>query len=646
MRNSIITATLALLMVLSGTAQTIVEAEGFFDIDPGVGNGIPLGNSPAGAATTINGSLPLNLTGGFHAFYVRCKASTNLWSNARGRTVYVSNAAYQQPVVQEIVACEYFVDVDPGVGNGVDVPVTASPTTSSVFASVATSQSPGVHQLGVRFKASGGFWSNARMRSFIVRVANDTPIADEIVAAEYFFDTDPGVGNGNAIAVETPGLSVELNSSMAINLTPGVHQLYVRVKSEIGYWSVARGRAVIVSEEALLPTIHYIDAAEYYVDTDPGQGNGTPIAVPTASTVVIEELIDASSVPVGVHQLYIRVRSDQNVWSDFAVQEFTVTSDTQPIFTLQALHPLCAGTYTGTIEVTTVGGTPPFSYAWDGVVGNDTLFNAAAGPHQLIVSDGNDAIVLDTIITLVEPEDLIYTLGFTDVTCFGGNDGTAEVFGSGGVGDYVYDWNGFNPSQLIAGVYFFTITDGNGCDVSGSVGILQPDAISTSVNVTPASSPGACDGAAEVTITGGTAPFTIQWNDPNASIGASIGGLCEGEYSASILDANGCLSQSEAAVIVTGLQESARHDVQVLISPNPGDGLFRVNLTAAQAGDMLWSVVDSRGRLIAQAPLMQTGSIGTTFMIDLTDVSQGLYHLNIQFNGIVSSHRLMLNGSH
>ena len=105
MRTSIITATLALLMALSGTAQTIVEAEGFFDTDPGVGNGIPLGNSPSGSATVINGSLPLSLTSGFHAFYVRCKASNNLWSNARGRTVYVSNAAYQQPVVQEIVAC-------------------------------------------------------------------------------------------------------------------------------------------------------------------------------------------------------------------------------------------------------------------------------------------------------------------------------------------------------------------------------------------------------------------------------------------------------------------------------------------------------------------------------------------------------------
>jgi len=646
MRNSIITAILALLMALSGTAQTIVEAEGFFDTDPGVGNGIPLGNSPSGSATVINGSLPLNVSSGFHSFFVRCKASTNLWSNARGRTVYVSNAAYQQPVVQEIVACEYFIDTDPGVGNGVNVPVTASPTLASVFASVATSQSAGVHQLGVRFKASGGFWSNSRMRSFIVRSVNDTPVADQIVAAEYFFDADPGVGNGNAISVETPGLSVALSSNMAINLTPGVHQLYVRVKSDIGYWSNVRGRTVIVSEGALLPTIHYIDAAEYYIDTDPGQGNGTSIAVPTASTVEIDELIDASAVTVGVHQLYVRVRSDQNVWSNFAVHEFTVTSDTQPVFTLQALNPLCAGTNTGTIEVTTVGGTPPFSYAWDGVVGNDTLFNAAEGPHQLIVSDGNNAIVLDTTITLVSPEVLTYSMSSSNVSCFGGNDGTADVVASGGVGSYLYDWNGLNPDQLIAGVYFFSVTDGNGCDVSGSVSISQPDAITSSVSITPVSNSGACDGSAEVTISGGTAPFSIQWNDPNASVGASVDALCEGEYIASIEDANGCVSQSEAAVIATGIKERTGNDLLVVISPNPADGIFRVKITAAQAGEMLWTVTDSRGRVVAESSLAQTGSFGSAFTIDLTGMSQGLYHLNIGFNGNMSSHRLMLTGSY
>lgn len=646
MRTSIITATLALLMALSGTAQTIVEAEGFFDTDPGVGNGIPLGNSPTGSSTVINSSLPLNITSGFHSFFVRCKASTNLWSNARGRTVYVSNSAYQQPVVQEIVACEYYIDTDPGVGNGVDVPVTSSPTLASIVATVATSQSPGVHQLGVRFKASGGFWSNTRYRTFIVRTVNDSPIADQIIAAEYFFDTDPGVGNGNAIPLDAPGLSVALTASMAINLTPGTHQLFVRFKSDVGYWSNARGRTVIVTESALLPAIHYIDAAEYYIDTDPGLGNGTPIAVPTASTVDIDEIIDASAVALGVHQLYIRVRSDLNVWSDFAVQPFTVTSDTQPVFTLQALNPLCAGANSGTIEVTTIGGTPPFSYAWDGVVGNDTLFNAAAGPHQLIVSDGTNAVVLDTTITLVAPEALTYALGSTNVSCFGGNDGTAEVTAAGGVGNYLYDWNGFDPNQLIAGVYFFTVTDGNACDLSGSVSISQPDAIAIAVAVTPVSASGTCDGTATVNVSGGTAPFAIVWNDPDGSTGSSIDGLCEGEYLASIVDANGCTAESEIVSIVTGIDERNRQELLVTISPNPGNGLFQVGLVAPQAGEVNWMVTDTRGRVVAQAPLEQMAASGNVFTIDLTGMAQGLYHLNIGFNGHLSSHRLLLTGIH
>jgi hypothetical protein len=255
------------------------------------------------------------------------------------------------------------------------------------------------------------------------------------------------------------------------------------------------------------------------------------------------------------------------------VHEFTVTSDTQPIFTLQPLNPLCAGTSSGIIEVTTLGGTPPFSYVWDGVVGNDTLFNAAAGPHQLIVSDGNSAIVLDTTFTLVDPA-----------------------------------------------------------------------AITSAVNVTPASSSGACDGAAELTISGGTAPYSIQWNDANASAGAVVTGLCEGEYSASIVDDNGCVSQSDIAVIVTSLEEYDNDDLLVVISPNPANSVFQVKLTAFQAGAMYWTVTDSRGRVVLEAPLVQAGGFGTALLIDLTGMTQGLYHLNIGFNGRVSSHRLMLTG--
>jgi hypothetical protein len=362
--------------------------------------------------------------------------------------------------------------------------------------------------------------------------------------------------------------------------------------------------------------------------------------------VDIDEIIDASVVAMGVHQLYIRVRSDQNIWSDFAVQPFTVTSDTQPLFTLQALNPLCAGTNSGTIEVTTIGGTPPFSYAWDGVVGNDTLFNAAAGPHQLIVSDGTNAIVFITTITLVAPEALTYALGSTNVSCFGGNDGTAEVTADGGVGNYLYDWNGFDPNQLIAGVYFFTVPDGNACDVSGSVSISQPDAIAIAVAVTPISASGTCDGTATVNVSGGTAPFAIVWNDPDGSTGSSIDGLCEGEYLASIVDANGCTAESEIVSIATGIDERNRQELLVTISPNPGNGLFQVGLVAPQAGEVSWMVTDSRGRVVAQAPLEQMAASGNVFTIDLTGMAQGLYHLNIGFNGHLSSHRLLLTGSH
>ena len=720
MRSAIITAILSLLMCTAGIAQSIVEAEGFFDTDPGVGNGIALGNALNGSTAVISGNLPLGITSGFHSFYVRCKSNAGLWSGARGRTVFVTANANQLPEVQEVVACEYFVDVDPGVGNGFDVPVSPAPTDAAVLYQYASSQSIGVHQMGVRFKASSGYWSNTRMRTFLVRQANDMQVAEvidageyffdsdpgaghgiplsiispgvsvsvdasiaeslspgvhqmyvryrtdmgywsaarprtvivtagalgnvvyQIDAAEYFFDTDPGAGHGNPIEVSTAGALVPLTASIVLNLAPGMHQLYVRYRSDIGYWGNARARSVLVTDGPLGITAHYIDAAEYYIDSDPGLGNGTPIAVPTATIVDISELIDMTGVSVGAHQLFIRVRSDQNVWSDYAMQPFTITSDTQPVFSLQALNPLCAGSNTGTIEVTAVGGTPPFFYAWDGVVGNDTLFNAPAGSHHLVVTDAASAIVLDTTLTLVDPAELIYQLNSADVSCFGGNDGAASVLASGGTGNYLYDWNGFNPSQLIAGVYFFNVTDGNGCDVSGSVTITQPDVVSVSTAITPASASGVCDGAIDLTIEGGIAPYIVLWNDPGASTGDPIVGLCEGTYTANITDANGCTVSSEPSIIALGLEEITDGNPEVRISPNPGFGVFSVNLSAEAPGELTWSVVDSRGRVVMQAAAVQNVGSKEQFAIDLTNMSQGLYHLQIGFNGAMSSHRLMV----
>lgn len=92
---------------------------------------------------------------------------------------------------------EYFIDTDPGISNGIPVAISSAADTLDFAALVAdVALSPGFHLIGLRVLHSNGVWSMTTTRSFYVAVF--TPPMPAVAAAEYFFDADPGVGNGMA----------------------------------------------------------------------------------------------------------------------------------------------------------------------------------------------------------------------------------------------------------------------------------------------------------------------------------------------------------------------------------------------------------------------------------------------------------------
>jgi hypothetical protein len=54
-----------------------------------------------------------------------------------------------------------------------------------------------------------------------------------IIAAEYFVDTDPGVGSGNALSVGANGAVVNFTASIPTSVTTGFH-FSIRVKNADG----------------------------------------------------------------------------------------------------------------------------------------------------------------------------------------------------------------------------------------------------------------------------------------------------------------------------------------------------------------------------------------------------------------------------
>jgi subtilase family serine protease len=334
--------------------QNIVAAEYFIDTDPGFGSAtsIPftLGVNINDAPATVNTSA---LSNGVHRLYIRTKNNEGRWSLCSMKDFIVDfNFAYpaSPATPQNIVAAEYFINTDPGAGNGTTIPVTAALDINNISAAVNTSGlAPATtNWLFLRTKNNEGQWSIANSKVFVVDITNDpvyppAPVAAQnIVAAEYFINTDPGAGNGTTIPV-TAALDIN-NMAAAVNtsgLAPATtNWLFLRTKNNEGRWSIANVKqfTVDITNDPVYPpapiAAQNVVAAEYFINTDPGVGNGTNIPVSAALDISNVAVIvnTASLTAATTNHLFLRTKNNEGRWSITSVKQFSVDITNDPVY--------------------------------------------------------------------------------------------------------------------------------------------------------------------------------------------------------------------------------------------------------------------------------------------------------------------------
>ncbi|MBK7269769.1 MAG: gliding motility-associated C-terminal domain-containing protein [Flavobacteriales bacterium] len=209
----------------------------------------------------------------------------------------------------------------------------------------------------------------------------------------------------------------------------------------------------------------------------------------------------------------------------------------------------CNGVCDATVTVVAQGGTGNFAYQWQGGgPTTPTWANTCAGNKLVIVTDvGQNVGCFATVLVTPPPPLGVIFFGLNPPTCASSCNGTAVTFPGGGTGfGYVYDWNNGtesdpNPTQLCAGVNTLELTDANNCvfDTTFTIDLLPLDVQFQSAD---ASCAGDCDGSASVVVSGGTPGYTYNW-EPGAPAGdgtPSVTGLCAGNYTLTVADANGC----------------------------------------------------------------------------------------------------------
>jgi hypothetical protein len=226
--------------------------------------------------------------------------------------------------IAQISSAEYFIDTDPGVENGVSIPVSSDFMIAENINISTDGLEAGFHTVYVRVKDTEEAWSLYDKQAFHVTYpVNSTGITE----AEYFLDIDPGLGNGNQISI-TEAYTLEESFQLDTEgLSDGFHTLFVRVKDSNEGWGLYDKQSFYVA--ATVNSIAIIDA-EYFIDIDPGLGNGTEISVTEGFTLEEDFLVNTEGLELGFHTLYVRVKDGNEGWTLYDKQNFRI-QDSGPI---------------------------------------------------------------------------------------------------------------------------------------------------------------------------------------------------------------------------------------------------------------------------------------------------------------------------
>lgn len=306
-------------------------------------------------------------------------------------------------------------------------------------------------------------------------------------------------------------------------------------------------------------------------------------------------------------------------------------ADPAPIMVAYEITNQTTSDCNGFINTTVTGGTPPYDYIWNNGETTADLFNVCKGLYEVTITDANDCIVIPPPAIVTAGPLQFASFNPPSMSCEGGEVGdlTAEVFG--GCGPYTFTiTNGpimtsndgtVTFSGLAPGMYELTVTDIAGSTPLVTTFEIAPTEIivvlDTIINNTGPI--GACNGAVNISISGGQPGYMYMWS--NGETSQDISEVCEIESPLSVFvtDANGCFVNSQEFILIRGLSidleatdESCfeNEDGSIITSVEGGNapytyewsnGATTTNLTGLAPGSYILTVTDSQGRTVSSS---------------------------------------------
>lgn len=352
-----------------------------------------------------------------------------------------------------------------------------------------------------------------------------TPQADTICTGESVQLNALGTGGcNNAVTYSwspTTGLS---NPSIPNPVaTPLATTTYTVTITEINFCNLP---GVPLSVEIVV--LQGITSTTTAISDTCGNGVGTVVVTPTTGTgpytynwpTLGSNDSIVFGVPTGFHNVEVVDANGCEGFENLLVDNF------QPIYDTDSTVVSCAGGSDGTATVTMIPSIGNVTYQWNdpNAQTTQTAVGLSAGNYICTVTT-DYGCVENVVVGVTENLQLLGVISnIDDVTCHAGDDGSAEITASQGVGPYTYSWTN-SPSvtnianNLTVGNYVCTITDDVGCTIDVLVTIAEPDPLQITSITLPTSICPEDSILLQATGIGGSSPYTFTWFENGNLIG-------------------------------------------------------------------------------------------------------------------------------
>ena len=308
----------------------------------------------------------------------------------------------------------------------------------------------------------------------------------------------------------------------------------VPINFNINAFDVDSGQTVSLSWNAGI-------AAASFISSGGALPTGTFSWTPTAA--------DISSVG---HCFTVTVQDDNCPYNGSQTYSFCITVTGIVLGTTST--PANCGLPNGTASVQILAGTGPFTYQWlPGGATGTTSAGLSAGAYTINVTGSGGCTSSANVTVPAGATPAVVNATTTPVSCYAGNNGTANANATGGAAPYTYSWSSGSTaatvSSLMAGVYTVAVTTSNGCVTHDTIAVTQPASpLTFTLSQTNVNCNGSSDGTATIVVAGGTGPYSYLWNTTPLQTTAAAINLNAALHSIVVTDNNGCVVSASVSI--------------------------------------------------------------------------------------------------